>query len=218
MRRLQKNWVRRAIGFPRTIVVGAKSQVKKRYQQLKNRYGPRYTRVMLFITFLGFFSPIPGLTVAVIALVVLIAEIHRAVSRKRRNQEAAKKELAIMSVKCNVIVNESATPEQLTALGCALWRWCNRTMTSPGIYQCLNSQVLADLIAGRLPAPGQTPQQSKQRADGVHFEVSDNKSHDFQATIASLRRDIPTRGVVDIMVAGVSWNKDRAREMACTAT
>src|SRR5579871_857571 len=59
MRLLRKIWVSKATAFPRRLVVGAKSQVKKRYQQLKNRYGPRYTRAMLFITFLGFFSPIP---------------------------------------------------------------------------------------------------------------------------------------------------------------
>lgn len=215
MRLLQKNWVSRAIAFPLTVVVGAKAQVKKRYQQLKNRYGPRYTRAMLFITFVGFFSPIPGLTVAVISLVVLIAEIHRAVSRRRKNHEAAREEQDIMSIKCDVIVNESATPEQLTALGCALWRWGNRAMKNSAVYQYLNNQVLADLIAGRLPAPGQTPEQSEQRSDGVHFEINDNESYDCHAAIDRLRREIPDRGVVDIKVAGVSWNQTRARETSC---
>ncbi len=214
MRLLQKSWLRKAAAFPRRLVVGAKLQVKKRYQQLKNRYGPRYTRVMLFITFLGFFSPIPGGSMAVIAVVVLIAEIHRSVSRTRKN-EAAKEELAIMSIKCNFVVNDSATPDQLIAIGCALWRWCNRKMNSPGIYQHLDSQVLADLIAGRLPATGQTPAQFERRADGVHFAIGDNESNDSQAAINRLRREIPDRGIVDIKVAGVSWNEARAREMSC---
>jgi hypothetical protein len=215
---LRTSWVSRVIAFPRRIVVGAKSQVKKRYQQLKDRYGPRYTRAMLLITFIGFFSPIPGLTVAVISFVVLIAEIHRAVSRGSKNREAAEKEQGIMSIKCRVIVNETATSDQLSALGRALWRWCNRTMKSPGMYQYLNNQVLADLIAGRLPAPGQTPRQSERRTDGVHFEFSDNESRDCRAAIDRLRREIPDRGVVDIQVAGVSWNQVHRSELLCATT
>jgi hypothetical protein len=215
MELMRKSWVSRAISLPRTVVVGAKSQVKKRYQRLKDRYGPGYTRALLIITFIGFFSPIPGLTVAVIAFVVFIAEIHRAVSRRRMNRESAKEEQDIMSIRCDVIVNGSATPEQLTALGCAFWRWGNRTMSSRDFYQYLNSQLLADLIAGRLPKSGQTPVQSAQRADGIHFEVDDNESLDSQGAIARLRREIPDRGVVDITVAGLSW-KIREGEMACT--
>jgi len=215
MRLLRKIWVSKATAFPRRLVVGAKSQVKKRYQQLKNRYGPRYTRAMLFITFLGFFSPIPGLTVAVIAVVVVIAEIHRIVSRTQMNRKAAKEELAIMSIKCDFIVNDSATPDQLTAIGSALWRWCNRKTRNPGIYQHLDSQILSDLIAGKLPASGQTPEQFEQRADGVHFAMSDNESNDGQAAIDRLRREIPDGGIVDIKVAGVSWSIARASEMSC---
>jgi hypothetical protein len=214
MRLSRESWVGKAISFPRAVVVGAKSQVKKRYQRLKDRYGRRYTRAMLIITFIGFFSPIPGLSVAVICLVVLIAEIHRAVSRRRMNRESATEYQNIMSIKCDVIVNRSATPEQLNALGRAFWQWGNRTMKSRDFYKYLNNQLLADLIAGRLPKSGQTPVQSVQRADGIHFEVDDNESVDSQGAIARLRREIPDRGVVDIKVAGLSW-KICEREMSC---
>jgi len=60
-----------------------------------------------------------------------------------------------MSVTCEVIVNWEATPAQLAALGNVLWRWCNRTAGDTGIYQYLDNQALADLLAGRLPDPSQ---------------------------------------------------------------
>jgi hypothetical protein len=38
-----------------------------------------------------------------------------------------------MSMNCEIILQWSATPEQLTALGAALWRWCSRTTGNTGI-------------------------------------------------------------------------------------
>jgi hypothetical protein len=105
-----------------------------------------------------------------------------------------------MSVTCEVTVQWGATPEQLTALGSALWRWCVRGAGDAGIYGYLDSQPLADLIAGTLPGAGRAGQR------GVHFRLRDMTSPSRQATIDSLRRAIPVQGVEDVVVDGVSWN------------
>jgi hypothetical protein len=105
-----------------------------------------------------------------------------------------------MSIHCDVIVQWNATPEQLNALGAALWRWCTRAVGQAGIYQLIDSQALADLIAGRLPQP--------RRAEpaGVHLFVRDEISPNRRATIDSLRRELPPSGLVDILVEGASWD------------
>jgi hypothetical protein len=108
-----------------------------------------------------------------------------------------------MSINCDVVLQWSATPEQLTALGTALWGWCNRTAGDTGIYHYLDNQVLADLIAGKLPASSPTSREAERR--GVHVRVRDETSPDRQATIDSLRREIPVQGVEDILVDGRSW-------------
>jgi hypothetical protein len=105
-----------------------------------------------------------------------------------------------MSINCDIVLQWSATPEQLRALGAALWRWGIGAAGDTGIYQYLDNQALADLIAGKLPASSQAERQ------GVHFRVRDEASHDRQATIDSLRREIPAKGVEDIVVDGTSWN------------
>src|SRR5262245_34158546 len=107
-----------------------------------------------------------------------------------------------MSVDCELILQLSATPEQLTALGAALWRWCTRVSGGTGMYQFLDNQGLADLIAGRLPESNQTLTYADTR--GVHFLVRD-ESQDRQAAIVSLRQAIPANGVEDILVEGTSW-------------
>jgi hypothetical protein len=104
-----------------------------------------------------------------------------------------------MSVNCDVILRWGATPNQLTALGAALWGWCTGAAGATGLYQFLDNQALADLIAGRLPA--WTPAERR----GVLLRVRDEASHDHQATIDSLRRAIPAGGVEDILVEGKSW-------------
>ncbi len=108
-----------------------------------------------------------------------------------------------MAMNCDIILQWSATPEQLTALGAALWRWCNRSAGNTGIYQYLDNQALADLIAGKLPASSATPGHADRR--GVHLRLWDAASHDRQRTIDSLRRDIPAKLVEDIVVDGTSW-------------
>ena len=109
-----------------------------------------------------------------------------------------------MSIICDVIVRWDATPEQLTVLGNGLWRWCNRAAGDTGIYQYLDNQALADLIAGKLPISSQALGSAERR--GVHFQIRDNASRDRQATIDSLRLEIPVKGLEDIVVDGTSWN------------
>jgi hypothetical protein len=208
----QPNWMARARAFPRQVGTGAIAEVKKRFKQLKNRYGPRYTKAMLAVIFLALLSPIPGTSLVGIALIVMIAEAHRAISKKDRCPKAIGKEL-VMSIDCDVILQWSATPAQLTSLGTALWRWCNRAAGDTGIYQYLDNQALADLIAGQFPAPSLTPRPAERPS--AHFRVRDKAFSDRQATIDSLRRDIPAQGVEDIVVDGTSWNLVESKHPTC---
>jgi hypothetical protein len=100
-----------------------------------------------------------------------------------------------MSIKCDIIL-------PFTALGAALWRWCTRAAGETGIYQYLDNQALADLIAGKLPAPGRAVRQTER---GVHLGIRDDVSHDRQGTIDSLRREMPAEGIEDILIEGQSW-------------
>jgi hypothetical protein len=116
----------------------------------------------------------------------------------------------IMSINCDVILHWSVTPPQLTALGTALWRWCNHTAGDTGIYRRLDNQALADLIAGRLPASYDAPRQAGRWR--MHFWVRDEASQDRLATVESLRRDMPTQGIEDIVVDGTSWNSVKQKD------
>jgi hypothetical protein len=109
-----------------------------------------------------------------------------------------------MSFYCHVILNPSATPQQLKAQGGALWRWCARGAGGASIYQYLDNQALADLLAGRLPAADRTARPGERW--GVRFGVRDGTFADRRALIDSLRREIPTEGVVEVFVDGASWS------------
>ena len=91
----------------------------------------------------------------------------------------------------------------LILVGLVVWRWCSRAAGAGGIYQYLDNQALADLIAGKLPVISHMPRQAERR--GVHFRVRDETSHDRQATIDSLRNSRPAKAVEDILVEGASW-------------
>jgi hypothetical protein len=108
-----------------------------------------------------------------------------------------------MSIVCDVWFEDTASPEQLMFLGSALWDWCVRVAGDSGVYQHVDNQALADLIAGKLPLPREADRR------GGHLWVRDQISPDSQATIDSLRREIPARGVKDIQVDGTSWNAAR---------
>jgi hypothetical protein len=184
-------WLRRAVTWPTT-------QIKRSYDHLKIRYGPRYARAMLAVAFLSLFSPFPGSTLVGITAIVLIAETHRVIARVRAIRQPARMQL--MSINCAVIVQSTATPAQFAELGAALWRWCARSAGDAGIYRYLDDQPLADLIAGKAPVSsfGDRP--------GVYFRAPGEASHDRQATIDSLRRDLPAEGLEDLLVNGKSWN------------
>lgn len=108
-----------------------------------------------------------------------------------------------MPSNCDIILQQSATPDQLAALGTALWRWCNRTGGDTGIYQYLDNQGLADMIAGKFPALSQDD------TGRSHFRARDRASLDRQTAIDKLRREIPSDGVEDVVVDGISWNAPR---------
>jgi hypothetical protein len=105
-----------------------------------------------------------------------------------------------MSIQCDVIMQWNATPAQLRALGAGLWRWCAGAVGQTGMYRLLDNQPLADLIAGKLPSLRHDGQA------GVHLFLQDKISPSRRATIASLRREVPATGLVDIIVGGASWN------------
>ena len=120
-----------------------------------------------------------------------------------------------MPINCDIILQWNAKSGQLRALGAALWRWCRHAEGNTGVYQHLDNQGLADLLAGNFPAPSQTPRQTQRR--GVHFGFRDETSQDRQATTDSLRRELPSDGVEDILVGGASWALN-PRELSCFAT
>jgi len=68
--------------MPRQAWSALSARTKKIYQKLQHRYGPRYTQVMLGTAFFTFFVPVPGTVLLALALVVAIAEVHRAISSK----------------------------------------------------------------------------------------------------------------------------------------
>jgi hypothetical protein len=110
-----------------------------------------------------------------------------------------------MSLNCEFVLRWDATPEQHRALGVALWAWCTRAAGDTGIYQYLDNQPLADLLAGRLPATG-----SRARNAGppqVEFSVRGEPARDREAILESLRRALPGEGVADVRVDGRSWRR-----------
>jgi hypothetical protein len=110
-----------------------------------------------------------------------------------------------MRTNCDLILRWGATPDQLAALGTTLWGWCTRETGPAGIYQHLDNQALADLLAGQHPGPGQTSWGDDGRRCS-HFHFRGQPGDDRQATIASLRRDLPPGGVEDIVIDGKSWD------------
>lgn len=105
-----------------------------------------------------------------------------------------------MAVSCEIVLRWDATSEQRKALGAALWEWCNRVAEKDGIYQYLDNQGLADLVAGRSPAPG--PEGTDRGKPQVRFLVRGNPARDGEAVLQSLRRALPKEGIANVRVEG----------------
>lgn len=101
-----------------------------------------------------------------------------------------------MSVHFDIILRRDMAPEQITAFGSALWRWCRVTAGNIGMYQYVDNQPLADLIAGRLPTANR---------GAVHFRAWDRTSPDRQAAIDSFRWALPAHCVENVVVDGKNW-------------
>jgi len=150
---MQQGTIAWATALPHKAVLTGIAQAKMRYCQLKNRYGRKYTKAMVLAAFIALFVPIPGIMLGAIALIVVTGEVHRTISRRRAGWCADITRNLVMPSNCDIILQQSATPDQLAALGTSLWRWCNRTAGDTGVYQYLDNQGLADMIAGKFPAP-----------------------------------------------------------------
>jgi hypothetical protein len=109
-----------------------------------------------------------------------------------------------MSIHCDVILRWTATPEQLHALGAALWRWGNRQAGNTGVYPYLDNQELADLLEGKFPWIRLTAGDAERRR--VRLWVRGKPFPDRQSAIDSLRGAIPADCVEDVLVEGASWN------------
>jgi hypothetical protein len=108
-----------------------------------------------------------------------------------------------MSINCEVILRWDATPEQQRALGTALWGWCTCSAGSGGIYQYLDNQALADLIDGRVRVSG--PNAGVGGRPYLYFTVPGDPGRDRETTMESLRRAIPSGGIADVRIDGMSW-------------
>jgi hypothetical protein len=86
--REKTSWVTGAWVRPREVLTGAIARVKAGYTRLTKRHGPRYTKAMLIAGFLAFFLPLPASSLLGIALIVAIAEVHRAIAKRGGLPEA----------------------------------------------------------------------------------------------------------------------------------
>ena len=111
-----------------------------------------------------------------------------------------------MSIPCEVILSANATPAEVSAVAAGLWRVCAATAGTSSIYRLIDNQAFADLLRGRLPEPtafgdlGRSP---------FRFTVRDHASSDRRTTITVLQREMPVRGIDDILVSGTSWDAAR---------
>jgi hypothetical protein len=108
-----------------------------------------------------------------------------------------------MAINCDIVLRGGATPEELTDLGGALWRWYSRSRGDAVPCQYVDNQALADLLAGAYPALSRSPRLAGRRF--VRFRVPAEAYRDRRAILDSLRRDVPSRGVEDVLVDGQSW-------------
>jgi len=114
-----------------------------------------------------------------------------------------------MSIRCIIFPRRDATPRQRRELGAALHRWYARESREHGIALYTNQQAINALLAGSWPPSesrkGKTTK-SKRRPP-VLLDVRDGKQYSRQATIESLRKDIPANLVEDVLIDGRSWGR-----------
>jgi hypothetical protein len=177
------------------------AHIKKGFLVLQKRYGPRYGGAMAIAVLIGVFLPVPGSIFVTVVLVVAVAEVHRRIATNARSDGRGS---FLMSRTCDVILDWSATPAELNALGTALWSWCQRTGGDGATYRNVDSQSLADLIAGERPLFRLPPVQAQRQS--LRFLVHEGRFPDRGTTIESLRHEIPAEGVYDVLVDGITWN------------
>lgn len=120
-----------------------------------------------------------------------------------------------MSMTCEVFLKWEATPQQHRVLGSALWLWCCRDAGNAGICQYLDSQPLADLLAGI--APRASPSAAGLGLPYVPFLVSGESSRDRETVLESLRQALPAVAVADIRVEGISWHAKESSGLSAPA-
>ena len=98
MEQMQRNWITKVRRLPFEALSGSISQGKSKYTALKNRYGPWYTSAILGTVFVTFILPIPGITLASVALIVLIAEVHGGFSRRGSPPEIITSPLIVVKI------------------------------------------------------------------------------------------------------------------------
>src|SRR5579884_531915 len=108
-----------------------------------------------------------------------------------------------MTINCEVFLRWDATAGEQRALGAALWGWCTSAAGEASIYPHLDNQGLADLLAGRLPAPG--PLAPDGRLPYVQLAVPGDPARDQAAVLEGLRGALPKEGLAGIRVQGLSW-------------
>jgi hypothetical protein len=117
-----------------------------------------------------------------------------------------------MAIDCEVILRWDVTPPQRRALGNALWDWCARAATGGSIYQYLDNQALADLVAGRLPASSALARDD--HLPYVFFTVPGEPARDRVAILSCLKLAISSEGIADVRIGGMSWRAEKSDE--CT--
>lgn len=154
----------------------------------KNRYGPKVTKAIVASTFVALFVPIPGLAFFFMGVIVVAAEIYLSITGQRPAGNPP--------IFGEVILTHGATPEQLRAVGRALWKRITLE-GNPHFHQLLNNQQVADLLQGQFPGG------SPRACHGIHCQFS-GRFKDVNLAIQALRPLLALEGVLEIVIAGQS--------------
>jgi hypothetical protein len=108
-----------------------------------------------------------------------------------------------MAIDCAITLRWDLRPDQLRALGSALWTWCLHAAGGGSIYQYLDNQALADLVDGRFPSS--EGKVGNARLPYIFFTVPEDPARDRYATCESLRLAFSSEGIADLRIGGTSW-------------